>query len=315
MNYQDCLQAYKSLCHKPLITGKPNLLYAPINYIMEQEGKKIRPVLCLMAHQLFNNNINYAFEVAYAIELFHNFSLVHDDVMDEAPIRRGETSVHHKFGVNNAILSGDVMLAYCYKLLEKYLDKHPNVYSIFSDNAIKVCEGQSFDMAFETKANVTIEEYINMISLKTSVLLGASLQIGALLANASKTNQINLYEFGKNIGIAFQLMDDYLDAFADTAKFGKKVGGDIAQNKQTFLLITAKNLAPSKTQLLMNISDENEKIEQVKQLYIALDIPKLCKAEMTKYQEKAFKHLNQVNCPNSKQHLTSLANKLFTRVK
>lgn len=218
----------------------PATLYDPGEYFLSIGGKRIRPVMCLMGNELFGDIHPDAFHIAAAIELFHNFSLIHDDIMDKAPLRRGMETVHKRFGESTAILTGDVMLVLTYEYLSRidntFLKK---IMRHFNTAARQVCEGQQLDMDFENRDQPSHEEYLKMIELKTSVLLAASLQMGAIMGNAGKSNQFHLYEFGRNLGIAFQIQDDYLDAFGDPAKFGKQVGGDIAANKKTFLAIRA----------------------------------------------------------------------------
>src|SRR5579871_2155319 len=224
--------------------AQPENLYEPADYFLGIGGKRIRPVMCLMGNELFDNINEDAYHVATAIELFHNFTLIHDDIMDKAPLRRGRQTVHEKYGEPTALLSGDVMLVVAYDYLNKintsYLHK---IIHLFNKTAREVCEGQQWDMDFEKQQNVSLEEYLKMIELKTSVLLAASLQMGAILGGAGDGNQKHLYGFGKNIGMAFQVQDDYLDAFGDPEKFGKQTGGDIAANKKTFLLIKAMEQA------------------------------------------------------------------------
>ena len=215
------------------ITGYPNELYEPIGYMLSIGGKRLRPLLVLMAYEMFRNDAVNALPQAMAIEIFHNFTLVHDDIMDNAPLRRNEQTVFKKYNQNIAILSGDVMLVYAYNYLIKNQEKNiVDLIAIFNKTAIEVCEGQQLDLNFENNNEVTIEEYINMIELKTAVLLGAALKIGAINANSNDEDKEHLYQFGKLIGTSFQLLDDILDAFGDAEKFGKKVGGDIIQNKK-----------------------------------------------------------------------------------
>ena len=217
----------------------PDLLYDPIKYIMGLQGKRIRPLLLLMAYQLFDDNVERALSPAIAIELFHNFTLLHDDIMDNAPLRRGNPTVHKKWNSNVAILSGDVMMIQAFQLLAK-VDSNSlkEVLDVFNKVAIKVCEGQQWDMNFETQENVILAEYMKMIEYKTAVLVAASLQIGAFIAGASQEQQHHMYEFGINMGIAFQLKDDFLDVFGSPEAFGKQVGGDILANKKTFLYLS-----------------------------------------------------------------------------
>src|SRR6185312_10476276 len=240
---------------------QPQKLYDASQYLLTVKGKRIRPVMCLMGNELFAEIKDDAYHVAAAIELFHNFTLVHDDIMDKAPLRRGLQTVHTKFGEPTALLAGDVMLVGAYEYLNKinveYI--HP-VLNLFNTTAKKVCEGQQLDMNFEQDGDVNFDDYVKMIGLKTSVLLAASLQLGAILGGAGLGNQEHLYQFGKNLGIAFQIQDDYLDAFGDPEKFGKKPGGDIMANKKTFLLLQAMKVAPADQQKELKhlLSLENE---------------------------------------------------------
>jgi geranylgeranyl diphosphate synthase type II len=222
----------------------PHELYDPLDYIMSLGGKRMRPVLVLLAHHLYSDNHEEVLDAAIAVETFHNFSLIHDDIMDAAPIRRGKPTVHEKWNHNTAILSGDVMLVKAYEHFVNYPKEIlPELLKLFNKTAIEVCEGQQIDMMFETQTNVSVEDYIRMIELKTAVLLGCSLEIGAIVAKAPTEEAKMLYEFGRLMGIAFQLQDDYLDVYANPDKFGKQVGGDIIANKKTFLWIEAHALA------------------------------------------------------------------------
>jgi geranylgeranyl diphosphate synthase type II len=222
----------------------PSTLYEPAHYFLGLGGKRIRPVLCLMGNELFGHIEADAWELATAIELFHNFTLIHDDIMDRAPLRRGKPTVHDKYGSSTAILTGDVMMVVAYEYISKIASPHiRRILHLFNQTAAYVCEGQQLDMDFETREQVTMEEYLHMIGLKTSVLLAASLQLGSILGGASLGNQDKIYQFGKNLGLAFQIQDDYLDCYGDADKFGKKVGGDIVANKKTFLLIKTLEVA------------------------------------------------------------------------
>lgn len=280
----------------------PQELYDPIDYILSLGGKRMRPVLTLMGCELFNGDIRQAIPAAMAVETFHNFSLIHDDIMDNAPIRRGKPTVHEKWNVNTAILSGDVMLVEAYKLFMGYGDQllRPLLES-FNRTAVEVCEGQQIDMLFEHRDQVGVGEYIHMICLKTAVLLGASLEMGAIIAGADKKQADLLYEFGKNIGIAFQLRDDYLDLYAaDPDKFGKQVGGDVIANKKTFMLIKAMELAGTEEQaklmfwLKAKVFKAEEKVAAVKELYDRLGIPELINKETSKYADLAFQALSAI---------------------
>ena len=296
----------------------PENLYEPIRYFLDLGGKRMRPALLLMSHEMFGGDHKNVVSPALAIELFHNFSLVHDDIMDKAALRRGKTTVHEKWNTNTAILAGDAMLIESYKLMmDSPIENLKSVLSVFNQTALEVCEGQVMDMDFEIRNDVSIAEYIEMIRLKTAVLLGGSLEIGAILANASKDDYQHIYEFGINLGIAFQLHDDILDVYANPDKFGKTVGGDIASNKKTFLLLKTVELVNDfdKKHLdsLLHLYHEN-KIQQVMSLYDKYQVKSLAEIEMKKYFDSAMNHLEKINVSNEKkQPLISLANFLMQR--
>ncbi len=296
----------------------PNSLYDASQYILTLGGKRIRPVMCVMGNELFGAINPDAWNIAVAIELFHNFTLIHDDIMDKAPLRRGMQTVHTKFGESTALLSGDVMLVAAYDCINKISNDYIHkVLEIFNQAAKQVCEGQQLDMDFEKSANVSFDEYEKMIQLKTSVLLAASLQLGAVLGGAGIGNQQLLYEFGKNIGIAFQVQDDYLDAFGDPEKFGKKHGGDITANKKTFLLIQAMNVC-SKEQLeeLHHLlqSDAEDKISRVIGIYKSCRLDEWAKDLKQTYMSKALDHLEEVAVLSSrKKPLEALSHYLLDR--
>ena len=301
------------------LPNSPSKLYQPIDYVMGLGGKRMRPILLLMAHQLFDKNIEKAISPALGIEIFHNFTLLHDDIMDNAPIRRGKQTVHEKWNKNVAILSGDVMMIQTYQLMLKVdSDIFKDVLDVFSKAATQVCEGQQWDMDFETQENVQLVDYMKMIENKTAVLLAASLQIGGITANASKENQNNLYHFGLNMGIAFQLKDDLLDAFGELDEFGKQIGGDIIANKKTFLYLKALQLANDKQkESLVNYFKTQEQTEQkvmgVKTIFTDLDIPKHTKDMMKAYYTKAMKHLEAIDSDN-KAPLIAFSEKLIDRI-
>src|ERR1051325_3996887 len=277
---------------------EPSSLYGPNRYFLQLGGKRIRPVLCLMGNELFDEINSDAWHVSTAIELFHNFSLIHDDIMDKAPLRRNAETLHMKFGESTALLAGDVMLVKAYEYLNKINSSYLHqILFLFNQTAREVCEGQQYDMDFEKKDNISLTEYIRMIELKTSVLLGASLKMGAILGGAGERNQNLLYEFGKKLGIAFQIQDDYLDAFGDPKKFGKQPGGDIKSNKKTFLLIQALSLAndSQKKELrkIMAGSSDN-KTEKVLQLFYDCKVNEWALQLKNKYLDEAFAHLEDV---------------------
>lgn len=302
----------------------PAELYDPITYIMSLGGKRIRPLLSLLAYGLYGKNPEEILSQASAVEVFHNFTLMHDDIMDQAPLRRGKATVHEKWNANIAILSGDVMLVRAYDLLLG-TDPHllPEVIRLFNKTAAEVCEGQQFDMNFENYETVHEDEYINMIRLKTAVLLGFALQLGALLAGAEKEDAQKLYDFGVNIGVGFQLKDDLLDVFADQAKFGKQVGGDIISNKKTFLLIKALELAKGKDAdelnhwLSLREFDKDEKVSAVKGLYEKLGIKSLTESKMQSYFEIGFAQLESIHSTNREyyQALYTITQDLIHREK
>jgi geranylgeranyl diphosphate synthase type II len=283
----------------------PRELYEPITYIMSLGGKRIRPLLSLLAYGLYGKNPEEILSQAAAVEVFHNFTLMHDDIMDQAPLRRGKATVHEKWNANIAILSGDVMLVRAYDLLlgtdPKLL---PEVIRLFNKTAAEVCEGQQFDMNFEAYQTVHEDEYLHMIRLKTAVLLGFALQLGAVLAGAEMSDADKLYEFGVDIGVGFQLKDDLLDVFADQATFGKQVGGDIISNKKTFLLIKALELAKGKDAEELNhwLSlmefDKAEKVTAVRALYEKLGIKSLTEAKMNSYFDAGFAQLEGIHSSN-----------------
>ncbi|MEM1119566.1 MAG: polyprenyl synthetase family protein [Bacteroidota bacterium] len=303
-------------------TKEPNELFDPADYIMQLGGKRLRPILVLMAYNLFQEDIRPALPIAQAVEIFHNFSLVHDDIMDEAPLRRGQPTVHQKYDSNTGILSGDVMLIYAYQFLLKIEERDlvPEIVQVFTDVAEAVCVGQQYDMNFETQEDVTIPAYLQMIENKTAMLLVGALKMGAILSRTSQENVNHLAEFGRNIGIAFQLQDDILDTFGDPEKFGKRVGGDIAQNKKTFLVLKTQAVANTddrhRLQQLMASypKDEAQKIAEVRALFEKNNIQTLADEVKAGYQEKAMWHLSQVEVAEErKQVLIQLANVLLKR--
>ncbi|MFY8037429.1 MAG: polyprenyl synthetase family protein [Cyclobacteriaceae bacterium] len=281
---------------------QPKSLYEPIRYLMKLGGKRMRPLLVLMAYSLYKKDADKIIGYATAVEAFHNFTLMHDDIMDKAPLRRGKPTVHEKWNVNTAILSGDVMLVRVYDMFLSLPDHQlKKVLRAFNQCAAEVCEGQQWDMEFETKAKVTQAQYIEMIRLKTAVLLGFSLELGAILADAPESDQLALREFGVQIGIGFQLKDDLLDVYADQEKFGKQVGGDIIANKKTFLLIKALEKVRGKQKLELNqwLSAKKfnaaKKVKVVTQIYDALAIPSITEKKIEEYFQQGFTSLSKVS--------------------
>jgi len=297
----------------------PASLYEPISYIMGLGGKRIRPTMLLMSTELFQGDLESAIPAALAIETFHNFTLIHDDIMDNAPLRRGQQTVHEKWGDNTAILSGDVMMVEANKHLTKVdISVLRPALDTFNATAQGVCEGQQLDMEFETREDVSIDEYINMIRLKTAVLLGGAMKLGAIVANAAEGDAERIYEFGENLGIAFQLQDDILDVYGDPEKFGKQVGGDIISDKKTFLRLKLQQLAlPSHAAHLSaqaNNSNTADKIKQVTYLYDQYQVKEQATEIMQEYLENAFRAMEQIDLPeHRKTELINVANLLMNR--
>lgn len=324
MNLSQMMEDIENYLQQYNYGNEPIELYQPISYIMNLGGKRIRPLLTLLAYALYKSDYQKILTPAAGIEVFHNFTLMHDDIMDQAPIRRGNPTVHEKWNANTAILSGDVMLVKAYEmLLEVDHSILPNLLRRFNQTAAEVCEGQQQDMNFEKVDYVTEAEYLDMIRLKTAVLLGFALQAGALLAGATEHDANCLYNFGVNIGIGFQLKDDLLDVYADKAKFGKQVGGDIMANKKTFLLIKARELATGETEdklsnlLQLNISSNKEKVFKVTEIYNELNIKALTEEKMSDYFKKGFDQLSALNVNNQSalNHLVQLTEELINREK
>lgn len=312
--------SFESYFHHRHFPPIPVTLYDPLEEFLANSGKRIRPVLCLMGNELFDEIHQDAYHLAAAVELFHNFTLVHDDIMDKAPLRRGKPTVHAVHGESTALLGGDVMMVVAYDYLNKIESPQlKKVIHLFNKTAKEVCEGQQLDMDFEKRSDVQLEEYIHMIQLKTSVLLAASLQLGSIIGGASEHNQGHLYEFGRNLGIAFQIQDDYLDAFGDPEKFGKQVGGDIQSNKKTFLLIhaleTAKGADLSELNNLLE-SAPHDKVEKVLSIYKKCGIDAWANTLKENYLEKAYHHLNEIAVSAvRKEPLKALAQYLIKRDK
>jgi geranylgeranyl diphosphate synthase type II len=314
-------QMFTDHLEKYTVNAVPKNLYAPVNYILSLEGKRIRPILTLVSTDIFSGSAKKALNAALAGEVFHNFSLVHDDIMDSADLRRGNITVHKKWDSSTAILSGDVMLILAYQIFENY---EANIFvpmaTLFSKTAIKVCEGQQLDIDFEKKRKISLDEYILMITCKTAELIGAAMKMGAIIAHATLEEQEKIYEFGKNLGIAFQLQDDYLDCFGNENDFGKKIGGDIIEKKKTFLYIKTLELLSDdeKSDLisLYNSCHDNpqEKITLVKDLYNKCNIENEVAAEIQKYTDNAFQILESLKLPKEKsEFLQNFGNSLTQR--
>lgn len=303
-------------------TSEPRGLYEPIEYVLSLGGKRIRPMLALMACNLFSDNLDDAIAPALGIEVFHNFTLLHDDIMDKADMRRGKPTVHKKWNDNTAILSGDVMQIASYQLIAKtntvYLKQ---ILDLFSQTAMEICEGQQYDVDFEMRDDVSVDDYIEMIRLKTAVLLACALKTGALIGGSNNENAQLLYDFGINLGLAFQLKDDFLDVYGDEATFGKKIGGDIICNKKTFMLIKLIEIAHGDDELelqkWLGISDEtkfNDKILAITTLYNKLGIKSKCEDKMHEFYTKAVANLDNLGIlDNKKQELRNLASNLMFR--
>lgn len=299
----------------------PRNLYDPIQYILGLGGKRLRPTLTLMTTDCFGGDVSAALDAALAIEVFHNFSLIHDDIMDNAPLRRGQQTVHEKWDLNTGILSGDAMLIMAYQLFEGYNAKQfQQLTTLFSKTALQVCEGQQYDIDFETRFDVTIPEYIKMIEYKTAVLVGAAMQMGAIVAGASENDQQKCYNFGKNLGIAFQLQDDYLDAFGDPKTFGKQVGGDILENKKTYLFLKAMELGSKEMKAELKILYESstegldQKIATTLNLFEQSGATETTKQAIQNYTQAAFDVIETIEIePNKKQLLRDFGSMLMTR--
>ncbi|WP_298391677.1 polyprenyl synthetase family protein [Flavobacterium sp.] len=304
-HYQELISDYFTALH---LNKEPKNLYEPIEYILHLGGKRMRPILTLMATEVFDVDCKKALAAATAIEVFHNFSLVHDDIMDDAPLRRGNETVHEKWDINTGILSGDAMLILAYQHFEDYKPKiFRELAKLFSKTALEVCEGQQYDVDFETRDDVTIAEYLKMIEYKTAVLVGAAMKMGAIVAETSDENANLIYDFGLNLGIAFQLQDDYLDAFGNPETFGKQVGGDIIENKKTYLYLKAMEFSneEEKEQLshLFSIQpdDNSDKIESVKTIFNQTNASAATQKAIQDYTFKAFETLEQMNISNDKK--------------
>ena len=317
--FQELIEKFNQDFDTTHFPSHPASLYEPSEYFLKIGGKRIRPVLCLLGNELFSDLHPDAFLAAKAVELFHNFSLVHDDMMDEANLRRGQPTVHTKYDANTALLVGDIMVIRAYEYLQPIQSNHlSKILGLFNQTAREVCEGQQLDMDYAKRSTISLEEYIHMITLKTSVLLAASLQMGAIIGGAGEHNCSHLYEFGKKLGIAFQIQDDYLDAFGDAAVFGKDAGGDIKQNKKTFLLIRALETAnPEQLKALNTLltSDPADKVEQVLAIFKACKVDAWAEDLKQKYMQEALAHLEAIAVVEArKKPLIDLANYLMNRI-
>jgi len=301
-NYQEIIN---SKIEKIRIQGTPNELYDPINYILNLKSKRVRPILSLLSYSLFKDDIDKITEPSIALEFFHNFTLIHDDIMDNADIRRGEDTIHKKWNNNIGILSGDLLMIFAYKMLENVEEKtFKKTFQRYNNIAVKVCEGQQYDMNFEVENEISEDDYLKMITLKTAVLIGFSLELGGLIANKEKLITDQLYLAGENFGISFQLMDDYLDVFGST-EFGKKIGGDISSNKKTYLIIKLLEKANStdKERVLKLMNDNNEdenKIKFITDMMLKYQIDKIAKQKMDIYFDEGMKILSSISSKKNK---------------
>ena len=320
-SFKDLQQIVEKHLKKIEFHTGPKELYEPVKYILGIGGKRIRPSLVLAAYNLFKDDVETAIYPALALEVFHNFTLLHDDIMDKADLRRNQQTVHKKWNENIAILSGDAMSIKAFEILSKIPVQYlAEVLQEFNKTALQVCEGQQLDMNFENRLDVSVDEYLEMIRLKTSVLIAVSLKIGAIMANASKNDAQKLYDFGLNMGLAFQLQDDYLDAYGDMHVFGKKIGGDIVANKKTFLLINALETADKENaevlqQLLINTNiDEEQKIKAVLKIFNKLNVDSLLKEKMVSYFNRAMEAIENLSIGQERiLVLKEFAEKLMNR--
>ncbi len=305
--YQDFFIKY---LENQSISKEPKNLYEPIEYILGLGGKRMRPVLTLMASEVFDTDYNVALPAAMAVEVFHNFSLVHDDIMDDAPLRRGQETVHEKWDLNTGILSGDTMLILAYQYFEQY---DPSIFrdlaKLFSKTALEVCEGQQWDVDFEKRNDVTIPEYLKMIEYKTAVLVAAAMKMGAIVAKTSEKEGDLIYDFGLNLGLAFQLQDDFLDAFGDPETFGKQVGGDIIENKKTYLYLKAREFSSAEKAseleklFSLNLDDNTDKIETAKNIFNESGASKATQDAIEMYTFKAFETLEKLDISAEKKDI------------
>jgi len=311
-------QKIEKYLEKYNLPNSPENIYRPIDYFLKIGGKRLRPVLTLLATELGGGDVDNAIHAAISIELFHNFSLIHDDIMDDAPKRRGYATVHEKWNSNIAILSGDALLIRAYELISKQKNEHiPDLLKIFNKTAIELCEGQQMDLDFENQNEVTIDEYISMIRLKTSVLLGCALEFGFIISNQTMENRKKIYDFGVNLGIAFQIQDDILDLYGDPEKVGKQVGGDIKANKKTLLYLVSKNIVNSHNHNTLNaineLKDLDKKIEETKKFYDKNGVLEETKKYFDFYHDLSIESLKSLEVIESKDKLFHLVSYLFNR--
>src|SRR5687768_9853732 len=317
-SFEELSSEFNQLFNTRHFPETPASLYDPAEYFLGIGGKRIRPVMCMMANELFDVITPDAYHVATAIELFHNFTLIHDDIMDKAPLRRGMQTVHERYSEATALLAGDVMLVAAYEYLSRVKSDQLNrVFQLFNKTSRQVCEGQQLDMDYEKEAQVSLGDYIRMIELKTSVLVAGSLQLGAIMGGAGKGNQEHIYEFGRNLGIAFQIQDDFLDAFGDPQKFGKQVGGDIMYNKKTFLMIKAMEVANEEQAAelrKLSATNDADKVERVLAIFRACGVDVWAMQQKEEHLAFAFRHLGDIAVSSArKEPLKQLAQSLMQR--
>lgn len=315
-NMKHLSDAFNQFLKEKVVIKTPVNLYEPIHYILDLGGKRIRPVLVLLITDLFSNDYKKALSAALAVEVFHNFTLMHDDIMDSASMRRGKETVHTKWNLNTGILSGDAMLIKAYQFIEDYPDvMYRDIMKVFNKTALEVCEGQQYDVDFEGYDDVSIENYIEMIRLKTAVLLAAALEIGAIIGDASANDRKHIYQFGLNLGIAFQIQDDYLDTFGDEKSFGKKIGGDILEQKKTYLYITAlQKSSIEEQQQLKKMYDSTDSISKVTAFFTTKKVPEVAKKAIEDYTKIAFSHVEKLSISDvKKQQLVDFGMNLMNR--
>ena len=312
MTLKNYKQTFESALMNSISTSTPKNLYTPINYLLNLGGKRLRPILTLMSADIFGNNHSKAIDAALAVEIFHNFTLMHDDIMDSAPLRRGKATVHNKWDVNTGILSGDAMMIEAYRALENYSDPlYGKLNRLFSKTAIEVCKGQQYDLDFETQSEVSQDEYLEMIRLKTAVLVGCSIRMGAIIGGANDVDSKYLYDFGVKLGIAFQIQDDYLDTYGNFESFGKQSYGDIIENKKTILYHQAMKIGSSQERKALknwfscDTTEENqvEKIKSVKSIFDQTGASIASKDLVIKYTESAFDKLERLSLSNDNKNI------------
>ena len=318
MRFQELSKEFSSYFNQKHFPERPETLYGAASYMLEDGGKRIRPLLCLLGNELFGSIQPDTWKIATALELFHNFTLIHDDIMDKAPLRRGRATVHDKYNESTALLAGDVMLLQCYEYLNGTDPRYVHsLIRLLNKTGAEVCEGQQLDMDFEKKETVSLDQYLHIIELKTAVFLAASLQMGAIVGGAGEEDQQHIYAFGKNLGLAFQVQDDWLDSFGNPSTFGKQLGGDILANKKTFLLVQALEKASVSQRQLIQVLLQNaapDKVDRMVEIYRATGVDQAAQQAKKNYMEKAYFHLGAISVTeNHKIPLRQLAEYLLER--